>query len=287
MERIRELHAIWNWLPAFRVVAETEHLPSAAKALRVTPSALSRTVRHLEEALGHDLFDREGRSIKLNPAGERLLHHLRGGMRLVHDGLLALQDELFVGPVHIAAPGPFVPTMILPALRVLKDEHPDLVPQLHAVADAAQVDEMLRTGGLDLALLDDPLPNDELDITELHTMIHDVFASSAAIDREHLRFVAPHADARGQRPDAWPPDRPRTVGLSVSRMQTAIDAVRDGGYVAVLPRIIGESVGLHALGFAGLPSTTLYLARRPTLGSPGRTEIAAEAITRTLARALG
>ena len=41
---------IWNWLPAFRAVAETEHLPTASDLLHVTPSALSRTIRLLEQA---------------------------------------------------------------------------------------------------------------------------------------------------------------------------------------------------------------------------------------------
>ena len=40
---------IWNWLPVFRAVAETEHLPTASELLYVTPSALSRTIRLLEK----------------------------------------------------------------------------------------------------------------------------------------------------------------------------------------------------------------------------------------------
>ena len=35
MDRFRAIAQIWNWLPGFRAVAETEHLPSAAERLHV------------------------------------------------------------------------------------------------------------------------------------------------------------------------------------------------------------------------------------------------------------
>ena len=36
MEHARDVAQFWSWLPAFRAVAETEHLPSAGKALCVS-----------------------------------------------------------------------------------------------------------------------------------------------------------------------------------------------------------------------------------------------------------
>ena len=51
MERMRRLTTLWSWLPGFRAVAETQHLPTASKQLHVGASALSRTIRLLEEAL--------------------------------------------------------------------------------------------------------------------------------------------------------------------------------------------------------------------------------------------
>ena len=37
MERVVRLDSFWSWLPAFRVVAETAHLPTAARTLGVGP----------------------------------------------------------------------------------------------------------------------------------------------------------------------------------------------------------------------------------------------------------
>ena len=81
MERVRRLARFWNWLPAFRVTAETAHLPTASEALHISPSALSRTIRLLEEDVGQPLFDRVGRNIALNAAGQRLLAAVRDAMR--------------------------------------------------------------------------------------------------------------------------------------------------------------------------------------------------------------
>ena len=73
MKADKKLGDVWPWLPVFRVVAETEHLPTAAARLHVSPSALSRTIRLVEEALGEELFVRSARRIVLNSAGQRLL----------------------------------------------------------------------------------------------------------------------------------------------------------------------------------------------------------------------
>ena len=84
MERARSVAQLWDWLPAFRAVAETQHLPTAARAMGVSPSALSRAVGLLEDAVGHPLFERVGRRIVLNEQGARFLGAVRDAMRGVH-----------------------------------------------------------------------------------------------------------------------------------------------------------------------------------------------------------
>ena len=59
----------------FRTVAHHQHISHAAEELRVAQPALSSTISTLEKELGVPLFDRIGRNIILNDAGQRLLHH--------------------------------------------------------------------------------------------------------------------------------------------------------------------------------------------------------------------
>lgn len=59
-------------LSYFKVLAEKEHLLNSAKAIHISPPALSSTITKLEDELGVELFDHVGRNIKLNENGQFL-----------------------------------------------------------------------------------------------------------------------------------------------------------------------------------------------------------------------
>ena len=67
----------WGSLAAFAVVAEERSFTRAAARLGVSPSALSHTMRRLEERLRIQLLARSTRSVSTTEAGERLLARLR------------------------------------------------------------------------------------------------------------------------------------------------------------------------------------------------------------------
>lgn len=64
-------------LRMFMKVAETENMTRAAQELQVAQPSISKTVRQLEDELGHTLFDRVGKYIYLNENGRILLKHAR------------------------------------------------------------------------------------------------------------------------------------------------------------------------------------------------------------------
>lgn len=64
-------------LRAFVAVAEALNYTRAAEGLGITNSALSRTVRLLEESVGVRLISRTTRSVALTEAGDRLLHRVK------------------------------------------------------------------------------------------------------------------------------------------------------------------------------------------------------------------
>jgi len=66
-----------SWLQSFLVLAEELHFARAARRLHVSPSALSRQIRQLEEVLGVKLFRRSTRSVILSDAGRKLVVDLR------------------------------------------------------------------------------------------------------------------------------------------------------------------------------------------------------------------
>jgi len=62
-----------NGLLALKTVAETRNFTATAKALGVSPSAVSQTIKQLEQRLGVALLSRTTRSTSLTEAGERFL----------------------------------------------------------------------------------------------------------------------------------------------------------------------------------------------------------------------
>lgn len=68
----------FHHLHYFWVVAKEGHLTRAAQQLHVSQSALSSQIRQLEDQLGHPLFDRNGRSLRLTEVGNLVLGYAEG-----------------------------------------------------------------------------------------------------------------------------------------------------------------------------------------------------------------
>src|SRR5918912_2151265 len=64
-------------LSVFLTVAEERSFTKASKRLGVTPSAVSHSMRELEDSIGVRLLSRTTRSVALTDAGERLRARLR------------------------------------------------------------------------------------------------------------------------------------------------------------------------------------------------------------------
>ena len=294
MGHSQRLSNLWSWLVAFRVVAETEHLPTAGKALAVAPSALSRTIRLLEEDVGQPLFDRVGRSLVLNEAGAEMLRAVRFAMRRVDEALVRIGPGRFVGSVNVSVSGPFASIYVMPALEAIHEEHPELRGSLCSLT-GHRVNEALKRGDVDLAVLDDPIPDDDLTLVRLTDVPHRVYCGRGhplwgndSPSRAELlghEFVTPIAGDDGSIPDQWPAHVERDIGLMVTQMQVGVDACVRGTHLAVLPGPVAEEAGLRAVRSPRIPSATLYAQHRPSLEVPGRTELLLSAIEDVIADA--
>lgn len=108
---------------AFRVVAQTENISRAAELLHVSQPALSQTIRRLEEDWDCPLFDRDGRKIRLNRAGEILLAAVEEIDGVLDRARQALAEEAGRPPVISLYIG--CASMLLPELlRFLKSRAP-------------------------------------------------------------------------------------------------------------------------------------------------------------------
>lgn len=119
-------------LNAFLAVAREESFTKAAAQLGVSPSALSQTIRALEERLGIRLLTRTTRSVSTTTAGERLQRSLTPHFESIQDELEALSElrDKPAGTIRITAGEHAVSTVLWPAVRPLLLDYPDIHVEL-------------------------------------------------------------------------------------------------------------------------------------------------------------
>ena len=142
-----------NDLIAFVAVARERSFTRAAARLGVSPSALSHTLRGLEERLGVRLLTRTTRSVTPTEAGERLLRTI--GPRLDEieaevEALAELRDKP-AGTIRLTSTEHATETIVLPALERILPRYPDIKVEIvidYGLTDivAERIDAGIRTG---------------------------------------------------------------------------------------------------------------------------------------------
>lgn len=134
-----------NTLAAFRAVAEVENLRAAADTLHLTHSAVSQQIRGLEEHLGFALFDRRGRRVVLNPAGQALLRSVQVALAQLDDGVQAAIAAATgsTNSLRVTVLPSFAQRWLLPRIGRWRERHPQLALEIDA---SAQVVDLQREG---------------------------------------------------------------------------------------------------------------------------------------------
>jgi DNA-binding transcriptional LysR family regulator len=122
----------FNDLIAFMTVARERSFTRAAAQLGVSQSALSRTVRALEERMGLPLLVRTTRSVAPTEAGQRLLSAIAPKFDEIAAELEALNElrDRPAGTVRITAVDYAANTYVWPKLKPLLEQYPDIRVEL-------------------------------------------------------------------------------------------------------------------------------------------------------------
>lgn len=117
-----------NDLLAFLAVARERSFTRAAAKLGVSQSALSHTIRGLEERLGVRLLSRTTRSVAPTEAGERLIRTVGPRLEEIDAELAALTElrEKPAGTVRITAGEHAAEAVVWPALARVLPRYPDI-----------------------------------------------------------------------------------------------------------------------------------------------------------------
>jgi DNA-binding transcriptional LysR family regulator len=140
-------------LLAFVAVGRERSFTKAAAKLGVSQSALSHTIRGLEDRLGVRLLTRTTRSVSPTQAGERLLNTISPHFDEIAAELASLRDvrEKPAGTVRITATEFAADTILLPKLSALLREYPDISVEIgidYGLTDIVgrQIDAGVRSG---------------------------------------------------------------------------------------------------------------------------------------------
>ena len=121
-----------NDILAFLAVAKERSFTRAAAKLGVSQSALSHTVRGLEERLGLRLLARTTRSVAATEAGERLVRTLGPRFDEIDAELAALSElrEKPAGTIRITTGEHAAEAILWPVLVKLLPHYPDIKVEL-------------------------------------------------------------------------------------------------------------------------------------------------------------
>jgi len=140
-------------LEAFIEVAEKKSFSKSAESLQVTQPAVSKRIAALESELSLKLFDRIGKTVQLTEAGRTLLP----SAIKIHAEIDHIGDQIdgfnnvVRGSLNIGCCQFVCPDLIVPALKKITDQHPevDINPTFLTTAQAI---EKIETGRLDMCL---------------------------------------------------------------------------------------------------------------------------------------
>ena len=159
----------------FLAVAETLHFSKAAQRLGIAQPPLSQQIRRLEHLVGHRLFDRTTRGVKLTLAGQLLADRARSTLEKVHDDLeqvrrLGRGEE---GTLTVGFSGSVMFTDLPNAIESYRRRYPKVELRLRELTTHAQIPALLE-GTLDLAFMRD---GDTTEGIELSTVLKEPYVA--------------------------------------------------------------------------------------------------------------
>ena len=270
-------------LRIFVEVAERQHLTQAAAALALTPSAVSSSIKALEERYGTALFDRVGRRIETNEAGRIFLAEARRTLASARAAELTLAElgSLQRGSLAIHASQTIASYWLPPLLVRFRQTYPAIALAL-VVANTENVAAAVVQGEADLGFVEGELEEGGLEAVPVgeDRMVVVVgpghpWADGRPLDREQLlgaRWIMREAGSgtRSAFESALAalgvPAQALAVALALPSNEAVRSAVMAGAYAGALSELVVASdlhAGVLAQANLALPARRFSMLRHP------------------------
>jgi DNA-binding transcriptional LysR family regulator len=291
--------ARFDAIRALVLAVDSGSLTHAAKRLGVTPSAVSRQISRLEDALSAKLLERTTRKLRATAAGLALVERARPLVEGLDETASTLTDlECSVrGRVRISASRAFGRLCLLPAIARLAAAHSSL--EFDLVLDARRLDFV--EDGIDLAVREGELPDSSLTVRRLGAAAVRLFAAPAWLETQRtprslddlagmdllsVPAATPGTDLARLRGRSGKPLglRPR---ITVNDLVALADLAAQGCGIAVLPFYVARPLlvagslvpVLPRVTIASVPHHLVYPGRRHL---PERVAVVLEALAKEL-----
>ncbi|MCD9114983.1 LysR family transcriptional regulator [Pseudomonas bijieensis] len=233
---------------AFLAVAQSLSFAVACERLHLSQSALSLTIKALEEGLGGRLFSRNTRNVALTPEGESLLPLAR---RLIADWDNA-EDEmrqrftLQRGRVTLAAMPSFAGNLLPPILKTFRARYPNVNVTVNDVINE-QVLEMVRDRHVELGVAFEPMQGSSLAFTPLYL---DRFVAVVPLDSPLAQLREIHWQTLLEQPFITL-QRPSTVRVMLEEHLRArgmkLPVEFESHQLATVGRMVASGLGVSAV----------------------------------------
>ncbi|BBT18826.1 transcriptional regulator IlvY [Metapseudomonas otitidis] len=178
---INEIHMDSHALRLFLSLADNLHFGKTSREQHVSPSALSRSIKQLEEELGAPLFVRDSRSVQLTREGQQFREYaseVMSGWHAIRQRLMQDQQDLH-GELSLYCSVTASYSFLYDILSSFRQDYPRIEMKLHT-GDPAKAVERVQQGLEDLAIgaRPDNLP---------------AGIDFQSITRSELRFIGPQS----------------------------------------------------------------------------------------------
>lgn len=136
---MRNLPAI-GALRVFEAAARRLSFKDAAEELNVTPTAVSHQIKHLEQAIGVELFERGPRRVTLTAAGRQLFPTLRDGFDSIERAIEQLVRAQGAQVARLSSTVAFMARRLATRAGAFRDAYPDWTLRLDASNELVDLD---------------------------------------------------------------------------------------------------------------------------------------------------
>ena len=142
-------------------VAKSGSVRKAAEKLAITPSSLNRRIQSFEYEIGDQIFERNARGVRLNPAGELAVHAFKKHLADVEELKARIEDLKGNrrGRVAIKASQALLPHFLPNQVLKYQKQFPGVDFSI-GVADLVEAEQALLDYDVDLAVLFSALPTE-------------------------------------------------------------------------------------------------------------------------------